>query len=771
MANDIEFSFEVSGFLGSFKVESFRVTEALSAPFEMNLTVLSDNDDISFEALSRKTGVLSVYGQGLAAARQFNGSISELSYMGSGRRYSRYQITLVPQLWFLTQRQDCRIFQNKTAPDIIRHVFDDAGMSDYRFELAGQYQEKDYVLQYRENDHHFVQRLLAEHGMWFYFEHSDAAHTMVIVDSNDAIPELVSTPLNASYLGPMLYHSQGGGVSDKEHIFDLEQVHRALTSDVSYSDYNYLTPKIPQNKTAQDGVNTDLKRFDYPGRYTSPDFGAQRSSEWMSEYRVDSHQIHASSNIMRLASGLSFEISEHPRSSVNRDYLMLSVMHLGENPRVHEEEGADAPTHYQNQFVCLPRDVTYRAPKMASPVVDGPQTAVVVGPAGEEIYTDELGRIKVQFHWDRYGQSDEHSSCWLRVSQSMAAPNWGAVYLPRIGHEVVVTFLEGDPDRPLVTGAVYNGLHTPPYELPEHKTRTVFRTQSHKADGYNEMHFEDENDQEMVHFHAQKDMKTKVLNNRYRDIGNDEELEVGRNQENNVHGDRKETIHGHKTSETKQTFKEQVDQDVTVTYNANEQKQVAKDQHRSIDENRLTKIGQNLSVEIGGKASLAVLEGLSANIGADDSLQVGGNLNVDVQGNTSFRADGETTIISGDEIKVQVGYAGLILKSSGNIKLYGSSITIDGAAQTTINGGNVAINPDKGSARLNVAPPYESFMRYNQRIVLQDQTTGAVHANKAYKLVFEDGKEIYGKTNAKGETSLINTKDLQSSFDIYWREI
>ena len=521
MANDIEFSFEVSGFLGSFKVESFRVTEALSAPFEMTLTVLSENHSITFEALSRKTGVLNIYGQGLAAARQFNGSVSELSYLGSGRRYSRYLITLVPQLWFLTQRQDCRIFQNKTAPDIIRHVFDDAGMSDYRFELAGQYQEKEYLLQYRENDHHFVQRLLAEHGMWFYFEHSDSAHTMVIVDSNDAIPELVSTPLNASCIGPMLFQSQGGGVSDKEHIFDLEQVHRALTGYVSYSDYNYLTPSIPQGQDAEDKVNWDLQRYDYPGRYTSPDFGAQRSSEWMSEYRVDSHQIHASSNIMRLASGLSFEISEHPRSSVNRDYLMLSVMHSGDNPRVHEEEGADAPTTYQNQFVCLPRDVTYRAPKMVAPVVDGPQTAVVVGPAGEEIYTDEFGRIKVQFHWDRYGQSDENSSCWLRVSQSMAAPNWGAVYLPRIGHEVVVTFLEGDPDRPIVTGAVYNGLHTPPYELPEHKTRTVFRTQSHKADGYNEMHFEDENDQEMVHFHAQKYIKTNVLNNRYRDIGND----------------------------------------------------------------------------------------------------------------------------------------------------------------------------------------------------------------------------------------------------------
>ncbi|MCU8487020.1 type VI secretion system tip protein VgrG [Vibrio vulnificus] len=702
MANDIEFSFEVSGFLGAFKVESFRVTEALSAPFEMNLTVLSENDDISFEALSRKTGVLSVYGQGLGAARQFNGSISELSYMGSGRRYSRYQITLVPQLWFLTQRQDCRIFQNKTAPDIIRHVFDDAGMSDYRFELAGEYQEKDYVLQYRENDHHFVQRLLAEHGMWFYFEHSEAAHTMVIVDSNDAIPELVSTPLNASYIGPMLFQSHGGGVSDKEHIFDLEQVHRALTGYVSYSDYNYLTPSIPQGQDAEDKVNWDLQRYDYPGRYTSPGFGAQRSSEWMSEYAVDSHQIHASSNIMRLASGLSFEISEHPRSSVNRDYLMLSVMHSGDNPRVHEEEGADAPTTYQNQFVCLPRDVTYRAPKMASPVVDGPQTAVVVGPAGEEIYTDEFGRIKVQFHWDRYGQSDEHSSCWLRVSQSMAAPNWGAVYLPRIGHEVVVTFLEGDPDRPLVTGAVYNGLHTPPYELPEHKTRTVFRTQSHKADGYNEMHFEDENDQEKVYFHAQKDMKTKVLNNRYRDIGNDEELEVGRNQENNVYGDRKETIHGHKTSETKQTFMERVEQDVTVTYNANQTINVGKNRDWYVDEHRVTHIGKNDTLEVGERQGSVALASRSTNIGADDSLSVGNHLQVEVNGNTSVRAEGSTAIVSADEIKVQVGASSLVLKSSGTIHLNGTAITIDGASDVKATGGRVKINPG-GASHGNVS--------------------------------------------------------------------
>jgi type VI secretion system secreted protein VgrG len=737
----------------------------------MNLTVLSDDDAITFDALSRKMGVLSLFGQGVGTARQFNGSISELRYLGSGRRFSRYHITLVPHLWFLTQRQDCRIFQMQAAPDILRQVFDDAGMSDYRFELSAQYEAKEYVLQYRENDQHFVQRLMAEHGLWYYFEHSDAGHTMVIVDSNDAIPELISSPANASYLGPVIYHTQGGGTPDREHIFDLEQTHRTRTGIVSYGDYNYLTPKIPQGKSADEGPNFDLQRYDYLGRYTSPDLGQQRVTEWMSEYTVDSHQIEAASDIMRLTSGYSFDISQHPRSNINRDYLMLTVMHTGFNPRVHEEESSDEPTTYHNQFVCLPRDVTFRAPKMASPVVDGPQTAVVVGPAGEEIYTDEYGRIKVQFHWDRYAQSDEHSSCWLRVSQSIAAPNWGAVYLPRIGHEVIVTFLEGDPDRPLVTGAVYNGLHTPPYPLPENKTRTVFRTQSHKAEGYNEMYFEDESDQEEVHFRAQKDMKTKVLNNRYRDIGNDEELKVGKNQENNILGDRKEVIDGHKTSITKQTFMEQVEEDVHVTYNANEKKQIANNQTLSIDENRQTMIGKSTSLDIEGNATLAILDSRSVDVGSDDLQSIGANLTVDVQGNTSIRSDGETTYISGEEIKVQVGYAGLILKSSGKIQLYGSSITIDGGSESIIKGGKVAINPGKGKSRFVEAPPYESFMRYNQRIVLKDQSTGVVHANKQYKIVFEDGKEIFGKTNDKGQTSLINTKDLEASFDIYWREI
>ncbi|MFQ0974805.1 type VI secretion system tip protein VgrG [Vibrio campbellii] len=733
MVNDVDFTFDVSGFSGAFKVESFRITETVSSPFEINLTVLSDDDAITFEALSRKMGVLSLFGQGVGTARQFNGSISELRYLGSGRRFSRYHITLVPHLWFLTQRQDCRIFQMQAAPNIIRQVFDDAGMSDYRFELSAQYEAKEYVLQYRENDQHFVQRLMAEHGLWYYFEHNEAGHTMVIVDSNDAIPELISSPTNASYLGPVIYHAQGGGTPDREHIFDLEQTHRTRTGIVSYGDYNYLTPKIPQGKSADEGPNFDLQRYDYLGRYTSPDLGQQRVTEWMSEYTVDSHQIEAASDIMRLTAGYSFDISQHPRSGINRDYLMLTVMHTGFNPRVHEEESSDEPTTYHNQFVCLPRDVTFRAPKMASPVVDGPQTAVVVGPAGEEIYTDEYGRIKVQFHWDRYAQSDEHSSCWLRVSQSMAAPNWGAVYLPRIGHEVIVTFLEGDPDRPLVTGAVYNGLHTPPYPLPENKTRTVFRTQSHKAEGYNEMYFEDENDQEEVHFRAQKDMKTKVLNNRYRDIGNDEELKVGNNQENNILGDRKEVIDGHKTSITKQTFMEQVEEDVHVTYNANESEKIANNRDLYIDENRQTLIGKDDSLDVGQDQNTVIMASRSIDVGADDTHSIGNNLSVEVNGNTSIRSDGETAVVSADEIKLFVGASSLVLKSSGNIHLNGTSITIDGASSVTATGGKVDINPG-GAANGN-----SSVSTRRPKGLSIAKKTPPVMSPAAYKGFVEDG--------------------------------
>ncbi|WP_063651912.1 type VI secretion system tip protein VgrG [Aliivibrio fischeri] len=692
MVSDIEFKFEVLGTEHEFRVESFNVVEELSKPFHVSLSLLSLDADITFDELIRKPALLSIFGQGVGTARQFHGVVNEVRYLGEGRRFSRYQITLVPQLWFLTQRQDCRIFQEKSVVDIVTEVLDGAAVTDYRFDISALYQTKEYVLQYRESDSHFVQRLLAEHGLWYYFEHAAANHTMVIVDKNDAIAELENTPLNSSYVGPVIYQADGGGNADREHIFDLESINRVRTGHVTHTDYNYEQPRIPQKMESSGLIDTDLAFFDYPGRYIEPSQGLVRADELMAESIVDNYQIEAASNVMRLIPGYSFILDKHPRRALNRDYTILTVTHSGYDPQVHEDEANEMPTTYQNQFSCLPRDIEFKAPKIAAPVVDGPQTAVVVGPAGEEIYTDKLGRIKVQFHWDRYGQSDEHSSCWIRVSQSMAAPTWGAVYLPRIGHEVVVAFLEGDPDRPLVTGAVYNGLHYPPYSLPENKTRTTFRTQTHKGTGYNELSFEDEANQEEVYIHAQKDMSTKVLNNRYRTIGQDEFLIVERHQTNEVKGDHKETIEGHKTTTVNSTFTETVEQDVTVKYNANETQSVTNNSTLDIGDNRTTSIGKNDDLSVTENSNLSVGASRNSDISADDNQTVGGNLTVSVQGNTSYKTDGATQIISGSKIVLQTGSSSLVMSSDGTIKLAGNAITIEGSSTVTVKGGKVAVN-------------------------------------------------------------------------------
>ncbi|PQJ84377.1 type VI secretion system Vgr family protein [Aliivibrio sifiae] len=692
MVSEIEFKFEILGTEHEFRVESFNVVEELSKPFHINLSLLSLDADITFDELIRKPALLNVFGQGVGVARQFHGVVNEVRYLGEGRRFSRYQVVLVPQLWFLTQRQDCRIFQDKSVINIVTEVLDEASVTDYRFDTSGIYSPKEYVLQYRESDCQFVQRLLAEHGLWYYFEHSSANHTMVIVDKNDAIAELINTPLNSSYVGPIVYQAEGGGNADREHIFELESVNRVRTGQVTYTDYNYEQPRIPQKMGTAGSIDNDLAYFDFPGRYVEPSQGQIRSDELMAESVVDNHQIEAVSSVMRLTPGYSFILNKHPRAALNRDYTILSVTHSGYDPQVHEDEASGMPTTYQNQFSCLPRDIEFKAPKLPAPIVDGPQTAVVVGPNGEEIYTDKLGRIKVQFHWDRYGNNDENSGCWIRVSQSMAAPTWGAVYLPRIGHEVVVAFLEGDPDRPLVTGAVYNGLHYPPYSLPENKTRTTFRTQTHKGTGYNELSFEDEANQEEVHIHAQKDMSTKVLNNRFRTIGQDEFLTVDRNQTNEIKGDHKETIEGHKTTQVNSTFTETVEQDVTVKYNANEQQSVTNNSTLDIGDNRTTTIGKNDDLSVTENSNLSVGESRTSDVSADDNQTVGGNLTVSVQGNTSYKSDASTQIISGSKIVLQTGSSSLVMSSDGTIKLSGNAITIEGSNTVTVKGGKVAVN-------------------------------------------------------------------------------
>ncbi|KDM90033.1 type VI secretion system tip protein VgrG [Photobacterium galatheae] len=701
MSHPVQFSFSIEKSEHEFRVESFEIKERLFQPFEMKVSLLSRDADNSLDDLVRQAGVLKLFGQGRDVSRLFHGVIREVRFLGTGRQFSRYELILVPDLWFLEQRSDCRIFQDLTINEIIESVLEEAGVTSYRM-LAEVGEKQEYILQYRETDLDFIHRLMSQHGLWYFFDHTETGHELVILDKNELVSELPSTPENATLvpnaeLHTILFHGDAGGVPDREHIFEADFAARTHSGAVSQTDYHYLTPNTCLMASAADfeAENTyiDLAIYHHPGRYQQQPQGKLQSDYRLSALKITGTELKATSCVMRLIPGYSFVMEGHPRQSLNRDFILLAVEHKGHDPQAHAEENNGEPTTYHNQIIAFPVELTYRAAALPAPRVEGPQTAVVVGPANEEIYTDNLGRVKVQFHWDRLGGMDEHSTCWVRVSQTLAGPSWGAVILPRIGHEVVVTFLEGDPDRPLVTGAVYHALHQPPYPLPEHKTKTVLRTQTHQGTGFNEISFEDEANQEEMYFHAQKNMRTTVLNDRFTAIGQDEERIVGHQQTNEILGNQREVIGGNKTSLAQQTFVEDVAKDVVTTYNANESVNIAQDQTRKVLGHQTSKVGKDDRLEISENQMTTVHASRNLNIGGNHGFNVDSQFALSVGKNVTVTSDGQTTIISADEIQLLTGASGIVLKSDGKILLSGLNMTLDGADKLNIQGGNVKINP------------------------------------------------------------------------------
>ncbi|WP_330961102.1 type VI secretion system Vgr family protein [Photobacterium sp. 53610] len=700
MSNQVQFSFSIEEAEHEFRVESFEIKERLFQPFEIKVSLLSRDADISLDDLVRKAGVLKLYGQGRDVSRLFHGIVNEVRFLGTGRQFSRYELILVPELWFLTQREDCRIFQGLTIHEIIESVLEGAGVTAFRM-LADAGEQQEYILQYRETDLAFVHRLMSQHGLWYFFDHTETGHELVIVDKNELLSELPSTADNATLVPgasehAILFQGDSGGVPDREHIFEADFGQRAHTGAVSQTDYNYLTPKtslmanVPESDESE--AYTDLAIYNYPGRYGQQPHGKLQSDYRLSALKISGTELKAMGCVMRFLPGYSFVMESHPRQSLNRDFILLEVKHVGRDPQVHAEENSGEPTIYYNEFKAFPAEMTYRAPALPAPVIEGPQTAVVVGPENEEIYTDNLGRVKVQFHWDRLGSMNEHSTCWVRVSQTLAGPNWGAVFLPRIGHEVVVTFLEGDPDQPLVTGSVYNGLHRPPYDLPLKKTRTTLRSKTHKGEGYNEISLDDENNQEELYLRAQKDMSVKVLNDRFEQIGNDDMLTVARHKTNEIGQNQKETIKGTKTTEVKGTFTETVDGDVTVTYNSNESVTVVKNASLKVNQNRTTEIGKNDELTVMENQTLTVHGSRQTQVDKDNNLNVDGNSTLTVTGNITSESKSTTQIISKDKIVLKAGQSQIVLNSDGTIQVTGASITINGSDKVVVQGGKVSVN-------------------------------------------------------------------------------
>ena len=501
--------------------------EGISQLFSFELDLLSTHADIKFEDIIGKNVTIRVR-IGDEDERFFNGFISRFSQQGNDTGLANYRATMVPWLWFLSRTTDCRIFQNLSIPDIIKKIFSDLGFSDYKFSLKGAYQKWDYCVQYRETDLNFVARLMEQEGIFYYFEHQEKKHTLIIADDPS-----VHQPCSGQ--SKVKWNPQGSGNLDESVITDLQLNQEFRPGKYALTDYNFETPSTSLmaqvDTTIAVGNNSKFEVYDYPGEYNTKGDGDTLVKVRMQEEEAQHLEVSGSSSSRTFTSGYRFVLEEYFRSDMNREYLLTTVHHSASVGNSYTSQTGGSEQNYDNHFVCMPHAVPFRPQRMTPrPVVQGPQTAVVVGPSGEEIYVDKYSRVKVQFFWDREGKKDEKSSCWVRVSQNWAGKQWGAMFIPRIGQEVIVEFMEGDPDQPIITGRVYNAEQMPPYELPANQTKSTIKSNSSKGgNGSNEFRFEDQKGKEEIYIHGEKDWNIEIKNNESETIGSNLSSSAGGN--------------------------------------------------------------------------------------------------------------------------------------------------------------------------------------------------------------------------------------------------
>ncbi len=498
-------------------LSSFSGTETMSRLFSYQLKMLSAKDALEAKDIVGKNITWHIQFKD-AEPRFFNGFVSRFAAGGVSPRHMRsYRAEVVPWLWFLTRTANCRIFQKKSAPEIIKTVFDDLGFSDYQLELHSSYPKREYCVQYRETAFNFVSRLMEEEGIFYFFRHDDGQHTLVLADRKTSYQDLPDKP----------------DIDTWEHQFEFRSGKWART------DYNFETPStnlLTNTDTLLDQPDaTKYELFDYPGDYQVKGNGEAGTKVRMEEEEVPYEVVTGTSESYALTPGSKFALEGHDAGAEEGKYVVTSVQHSATDASFETGEGQ---SDYHNSFQCIPAAVMFRPTRLTpKPLIAGTQPAVVVGPKGEEIYTDKYGRVKVHFFWDRESESkrDENSSCWIRVAQVWAGKRWGASFWPRIGQEVVVDFLEGDPDRPIITGSVYNAEQMPPYlgdgldgkHKSDNKVSGIKSNTTKEGKGFNEWRFDDTKGKEEIFIHAERNMDVRVKNESMERVISNRHLIVG----------------------------------------------------------------------------------------------------------------------------------------------------------------------------------------------------------------------------------------------------
>ncbi|WP_426133029.1 type VI secretion system Vgr family protein [Pseudomonas sp. PWP3-1b2] len=502
--------------------------EELGRPFnyELQLTSLDANIDLN-QLLGKPMSVAVQLADG--GERYFHGLVARCSQNIDQGQFASYQVTLRPWLWLLSRTSDCRIFQNLSIPQIIKQVFRDLGFSDFEDALSRPYREWEYCVQYRETSFEFVSRLMEQEGIYYFFRHEQDRHVLVLADAYGAhttVPGYASVP----------YYPKDEQQRERDHMHNWHLAQEVQPGSLELNDYDFQRPSASIDvRSAMPRPHTagDYPLYDYPGTYVQSADGEHYARTRIEALQTLHEQIEFSGNARGLGSGHLFSLTGFSRQDQNREYLIVGTRYYIVQESL-ESGGGSGSAQFESSLTCIDAQQSFRPlANTHRPIVKGPQTALVVGPKGEEIWTDQYGRVKVHFHWDRHDQSNENSSCWIRVSQAWAGKNWGSMQIPRIGQEVIVSFLEGDPDRPIITGRVYNAEQTVPYDLPENATQSGMKSRSSKGGtpaNFNEIRMEDKKGLEQLYIHAERNQDIVVEVDESHSVGHDRNKSIGHNE-------------------------------------------------------------------------------------------------------------------------------------------------------------------------------------------------------------------------------------------------
>ncbi|MBA9899813.1 type VI secretion system Vgr family protein [Burkholderia cepacia] len=693
-------------------------SDELGRLFEFRIEALADSHSLSLKDMLGKPVTVRIEQQDLST-RYLNGIVARASLAGRrAERYYGYELIVRPWLWLATRRSDCRIFQNKTVPEIVQEV-----LSTYGFpienHLAEAYVPRDYCVQYNETDAAFVSRLMEFEGIYFWFRHAEDTHTLMLGDamsSHTVLPGYETIPYIAR---------DRTAIADEEHIDGWLPAQEVSVGKHQTTDYDYTKPRadLSSQKVDPRGHDHDsFASFEWPGGYRDDAPGAHYSRVRLEEQQAEHERASADTDVRGAAPGYLFTLAHCPRADQNREYLIVRCQYRFQENAYASDQGAEAVVH-QTMMLVQPSSLPYRSPRdTPRPRTNGPQTATVVGPPGEEIWTDQYGRVKLQFRWDRYGQSNQDSSCWVRVSSPWAGGGFGGVQIPRVGDEVVVDFLNGDPDEPIVTGRVYNGEKMPPWGLPGSATQSGLLSRSSPGgttEHANAFRFEDKKGAEQLWMHAERnfdaetelDHSLSVGNNHAHTVGNDETMQVKNNRQRSV--GQNETVN--------------IGQNLVAQIGANETHGVVGNRTRTVGQNEAVTIAANRDATIGGAHTETVAKGKTETIGEAKTLNVGqmyqttsqdmttlvasahteeigtrtstianahthtvgGEHTVNVGANHTTNVQHQVLVNAGDQLALVCGMSSIVMKSDGTITIQGVNVASTGTNTHSVNGKTV----------------------------------------------------------------------------------